>query len=142
MTNDNRPLTATHDVVIARCTDPGPAALRALYAMRALHALHATTAITATTRRLRMTALRTRYRVTGILAPHSTTVLCHFRTTSQSGTHPVGPSQFAVHWIDRLRHGLGGPANSFTNSKSHSLAQSNAVPEPNPSSRAKNSAAR
>ena len=89
-----------------------------------------------------MTALRTRYRVTGILAPHSTTVLCHFRTTSQSGTHPVGPSQFAVHWMDRLRHGLGGPANSFPNSKSHSLAQSNAVPEPNPSSRAKNSAAR
>jgi len=39
---------------------------------------------------------------TGTLAPHSTTVLCHFRTSSQSGTLPVGPSPKKWHLLPFL----------------------------------------
>jgi len=58
-----------------------------------MRALHATTAIPATTRRLRMTPLRTRYCILDTRGRDFATEPCHCRTSSQTGTHPVGPSR-------------------------------------------------
>ena len=55
-------------------------------------------------------------------------VLCHLQEYPKWGSHSVGPSQYAVHWVDSLPHAPGRPETVMSTQDWRSRCET-AVPE-------------